>query len=122
MFTNEDPVTLGNLGDGAAIEKFNDELQKVLDNIIDPNTKADMVREIVLKVRLKPDENRNVAAISIVCGCKLAPDSEFITSCMIGKVGNTGLAREMKTQQSLFVEGEDEKVVGIDQKPKHQKE
>lgn len=116
MFTKEDPMSLKNLGDGAAIEKFDEELQKVLDNIIDPNTKPDAVREVKLSVKIKPDDNRNIGAISILSDSKLAPDEEFVTSCVIGKLNGKGLAREFKGQQSLFPDADGDKVVGIDTK------
>lgn len=115
VMTKDDPISLLNLGDGAAIEKFDEELQRVLDNIVDPNAKADAVREITLKVKFKPDENRNVAAVSIATDCKLAPDREVTTACVIGRIGSKGHAREMRQQQSLFTGGQvGEKVTGID--------
>jgi len=54
-------VSLASLCKGAAIERFDDELKKVLENMMDVNTGVGP-REIVLKVRLKPNDDRTSAA------------------------------------------------------------
>ena len=103
MFTESDPITLANLADGAASEMFGDELQKVLNNIVDPNTPPDKVRSVNLKVSIKPDKERQFAAIEITCDSKLAPYQGATTTAIIGKAGRHGEAREYKsTQQQLF--------------------
>jgi len=56
--TKLETVSLDNLGGGAAVEKFNDELVEVLRNIQDPNTSPTAMREIKLTVSLKPAEDR----------------------------------------------------------------
>jgi hypothetical protein len=42
-------VSLETLGQGAAIELFSEELRKVLENVLDPNTKATATRSVTLK-------------------------------------------------------------------------
>jgi hypothetical protein len=76
-------LSLANLGAGAAIERFDDELQAVLNNIADPNTNEKAAREVVLKVKIKP-EDRNYAKIEIVCTSKLAPAESYATNIYIG--------------------------------------
>jgi hypothetical protein len=44
----EDPVTLVTLANGAAMELFDSELSKVVENILDPNTLPDTVRKVIL--------------------------------------------------------------------------
>jgi hypothetical protein len=56
---DEPSVSLQNLGGGAAIELFDLELQKVLENISDENTRPAVVREITLKVKIKPGDDRD---------------------------------------------------------------
>lgn len=51
---------------GAAVEKFFAELEKVKANIKDPNTEADDVRTIVLKFRFAPDKDRE----RVIVDCK----------------------------------------------------
>lgn len=50
-------VSLDKMSGGAAIERFNDALKDVLENISDPNMNPDTVREIVLSVKFKQDKN-----------------------------------------------------------------
>jgi len=56
---------LGTIGGGATAEKFNAELQRVLDNIKDPNTSAKAKRKIVLEFVFLADEDREQVAVSI---------------------------------------------------------
>ena len=49
MHTNEEKLTLSNLGNGAAVELFGIELRRVLKDVMDPNTDPKAVREITLK-------------------------------------------------------------------------
>lgn len=62
------PMSLTNLSGGAAIEAFDIELARVLENIEDPNTVATNKRKITMEVIFKPNKERNI--IEIVHGCK----------------------------------------------------
>ena len=106
MFTREDPMSLTNLGDGAAIEQFDEELQKVLDNIVDPNTEAKQVRKIILTVSIKPDDDRSIGEICIECDSRKGPQLKFFTKCLIGRTGKHGEARELDVQQKSFIDRE----------------
>jgi hypothetical protein len=64
--------TLENAGGGAAAALFEHELLRVLENIADPNTDPLAVREITLKFRFKPDDQRNAGAVSISAKATLA--------------------------------------------------
>jgi len=66
-----DQISLINLGGGAAVEKFQIELNQVLANIMDVNTDEGK-REIVLKVEFKPSRDRDACDIRIHCKSKLA--------------------------------------------------
>jgi hypothetical protein len=79
------PLSFENLGAGAAEEKFEEGLRKVLGNILDPNTRSNTAREIVLRVKIKPSEDRTDAEVVIVCDVKLAQDKPFPTRIFIGK-------------------------------------
>jgi len=118
MITDDEPITLITLGNGAAVEKFQDELQKVLDNIMDPNTKPDEVREVTLKVKIKPDEKRSIGSIFIEAKSKLVADSAFKTMCSFGSAHGKGIAREYKQTLPLFDEKGDGKVVEMNGKKK----
>ena len=71
MSENE-KMSLVNIKDGAAIELFDNALEKVIENIHDINTTVD-AREITLKITVKPlDENRNVIVYGVKCSSKLS--------------------------------------------------
>jgi len=67
-------VSLVTLGGGAAVEKFDFELERVLENIQDINCDATAVREVTVKVKIKPDRNREVGSVSVQATAKLAPE------------------------------------------------
>lgn len=80
-----EPLSFENLGCGAAEEKFEEGLKRVLANILDPNTLPETAREIVLRVKIKPSANRSEASVIIDCQTKLASDRPFPTRIFIGK-------------------------------------
>ncbi len=51
-------VNIGNINEGAAIDAFDLELRKVLENIADLSTVATATRTITLKVDFKPESDR----------------------------------------------------------------
>jgi hypothetical protein len=99
--TKIDTVSLDNLGGGAAVEKFNDELAEVLRNIQDPNTSSTAVREIKLTVSLKPAEDRASAGVTIATTKKLAPIKAFASQVFIGR-GAAGIEAREVIQNDLF--------------------
>ena len=116
MQTSDEKISLINLGGGAAIELFDIELQKALDDIVDPNTKAGAVREVTLKVRIKPDEERNFGDLVIQCSSKVASLAPYPTKIVIGSRGRKGEAYELiPPQKSLFKKDDAGKVIPIEQ-------
>jgi len=115
MFTKDEKVSLLNLKEGAAIEAFDHELQRVLDNIVDPNTNPETKREVILKVSIKPDENRDIGEVQIDCTPKLAGQKSVMTKIVVGRIGSKGEAREFVTQQQDLFSGSD-KVIPIEGK------
>jgi hypothetical protein len=66
-------VTLETVSDGAAVELFQRELQRVLENIQDPNTNPEKKRRIRLDVAFHPDESRSEGRVTVKASSKLAP-------------------------------------------------
>jgi len=94
-------LSLSNLREGAAIEQFDHCLQQVLDNIQDPNTDAEGVREITLKVKFKPDKDRALGEVTVQASSKLAPTKAVLTRVFLGiDYRGKGVARE--AQVPLF--------------------
>lgn len=106
MHTKEETLTLENLGDGAAVELFEAELEKVSKNIMDPNTEAKAARSITLKVSFKPDENRDLATVGVSVQANLAGSKSFLTKVVFGKdVHGRVEAREFETGQPSMFDG-----------------
>ena len=57
---------LDQLMDGAITKRFNDELTRLWDNVYDMRAPATKARTITLKVTIKPNANRDEAAILYV--------------------------------------------------------
>lgn len=101
MVTNDDAISLINLKEGAAVELFDVEMARCLENIMDPNT-GDKAREINLKVKLAPaKKNPGIVGIEISCTSKLGSNKSIETAASIGMGPKGPEAREF-VQQSLF--------------------
>lgn len=93
-------VSLATLGDGAAIERFDLALQEVLDNIQDINTDPKKAREVVMKVKISPDQDRAVGKVSVEVVTKIAPVIPFGTHVFMGKnASGRGIACEVDPKQ-----------------------
>ena len=92
-------VTIHNIASGALIERFDVELKRVIKNIMDPNTTED-AREVIVKVKIKPDANRQACAVNISCVSKLAPLSPVTTAIFVGIKNNEVIALENDPNQT----------------------
>lgn len=92
-------VTLASLRGGAAVEMFDAELQRVLDNIMDRNTVATAKREVTLKVVIIPGHDRGVAKVEIFCTPKLAPAMSCASQFYLGNDKGKAVAFEYDPQQ-----------------------
>lgn len=68
---SQQALSLENLNGGAAIELFELEFQRALDNIVDINTSPDAVRKVVIEVKIKPDKSRRTATSEVKVYSKL---------------------------------------------------
>lgn len=99
-------IELANLGNGAAAEKFQEQLDRVLENIGDPNTEATAERTITMKVKVKPAEDRRSAGLLIEASAKLAAHKPAASIVWFGQT-NQGrrVAVESNPQQLAFDDG-----------------
>lgn len=97
-------VSFESLGQGAAIERADLELKRVLKNIQDPNTSPKAIREVNIKIKIKPSEDRGAGQVEIQATSKLAPVTEHVTQVYIGKdmLGEPEVSEIVETQQELF--------------------
>ena len=66
-------VALQTLNDGAVVDLFNAEYEKLLAKVNDENTKPDATRSIKIELKVKPEKTRLAAAVQISVTSSLAP-------------------------------------------------
>jgi hypothetical protein len=102
-------MSLMTLGDGAATEMFDAELQKLFANIDDPNTKPDAKRTLKLEVSFKPTKDRASSSVSITVTSKLVARNPHEGTAWLGyDIGTKKFVAEQHNprQGMLFEEGE----------------
>ena len=65
---------------GASTERVDYEMGRVLQNVLDPNTKATAKRKITLTVEFTPDDERQTIGVSVTAKSTLAPTTPIKTS------------------------------------------
>lgn len=94
---------------GAIEERVNYEMDKVIQNILDRNTKATAKRKVVVELVLTPDDDRKVIAVSATAKSTLCATNHVATSLYVGTDPSTGELRvaEMTPQipGQLSIEG-----------------
>lgn len=98
-FTEAVQVSLDTLGGGAAVERFNYELSRVLENILDLNTNPTAGRQVQLTLKIKPNEDRTFCVNEIVVTSKLAPVKPAVTSMHVSQSLRGAVATEFNLQQ-----------------------
>ncbi|MTW85607.1 replication terminator protein [Virgibacillus dakarensis] len=102
-------VNLNEFADGALAARFNEELQKVLDNIADPNTDPKKARTVTVQVKLYGDERRDVVSASIVAKSKLLPAKEADTKLLMGADDNGNvIGKELRSgvKGQMFIDSD----------------
>jgi hypothetical protein len=113
-------ASLETIGDGQAIQKFNHELQRAIENCLDINTELNFTREVILKIKIKPSEDRQTAAIHFQASSKIAPDAPGQDQMYFGK-NNQAFINSAKqitfedyTQSVSEIEQENQKKLGVE--------
>ncbi len=97
-------LNLENVGLGAISEKFDDELIKIIENVLDPNTEAKTLREINIKLQIKPNpENREMCEMKAIVSSKLAPTKTLVSILQVGIDEVTGETNAVETVQQQGV-------------------
>jgi len=92
-------VNLATIAGGAAVELFEQELGKVVENILDPNTEADAARTITLTIKLKPNNERNIGSVSVAAKSSLAAFRAASTQMFFGRLEGRPVAVEHDPKQ-----------------------
>lgn len=102
-------IDLNTFAEGALSERFNQELQKILENIADPNTDATKVRKLTVTLSLKADDKRDVVLSSLVAKATLAPAKQIEAKLLMdldsdGRITGAELKSGIKGQTFIDVE------------------
>lgn len=83
---------------GSIEERIDLEMTRILDNILDPNTKPTLKRKLTVTVEITPDDERKVLTVSTSAKSTLAPTNPVSTSLYVGKMNGEVQAVEMTPQ------------------------
>ena len=101
---------------GAILERVDYEMGKVLDNIMDPNTKATGKRKITVGLELIPAADRKTLTVLTTAKSALVPTEPITTSLFITSAPGTG---EMLVAERVpQVPGQMDLGGGIQEQPK----
>lgn len=75
---------------GAILERVDYEMEKVLQNILDPNTKATGKRKITVGLELIPSADRKTITVQTIAKSTLCPTEPITTSLFITTQPKTG--------------------------------
>lgn len=98
------PLNIGSIARGAALELFEKAVTAVAANIADTSTSATASREIVLKFKMKPEHDRRTVRITTSSKVGLAPVAEHQSTAYIGKddAGHAYVLDQDPRQEMLF--------------------
>lgn len=85
-----DKKSILEMSSGAILERVDYEMGKVLDNILDPNTKADAKRKISVTVELLPSADRRTIVVKTTVKSTLCPTDSILTGLHVGSQPGTG--------------------------------
>ena len=78
-------INIGNINDGEALNVFDLELRRVMQNIEDLSTVATATRSITLRFDFKPESDRCTIHTELHCGSKLAPIEKHVSKIFLGR-------------------------------------
>ena len=80
MNKNIDRSSILQMARGAFQERVDYEMGRVVDNILDLNTKATAKRKITLTIELTPDDERQTISVAVQAKATLAPTNPVATA------------------------------------------
>lgn len=89
---------LSEIAEGGLQEKFDHEIKRVIDNILNPNTDAKRKRKVNITIALTPSENRDTVNIDTEVKSTLVPENGVSTTLLVGRDAKQQLAaNELKS-------------------------
>lgn len=107
--------TLASFLGGGVEENYNYELNKIKKNIADPNTSSKAAREITIKIKFIPNEERQKISTSVSIVSKLAPSvPQETTLQLVSQKGNLEMFENIDVHPGLFDNiTNDEKIIPV---------
>lgn len=96
----EHTIKLSGVANGAVDERFNIEMNRVLENIKDLNTDPLKKRKIVLEIVIEPNEQRTLGTVAVTAKTTLAPAKD-VTTTLIIDTDHEGKARAAELQSGI---------------------
>lgn len=90
-------LDLSQIGEGGLQEKVDKELEKVIVNILDPNTETKTARKLVITLTRKSDDTRQTVSTTMEVKSTLAPQKAIATTVLVGQDDNQVYANELKS-------------------------
>lgn len=75
------------MAQGAIMERVDLEMGKIIENILDLNTRATEKRKLVISLEFSPDDKREIVQMATTAKCSLAPASPIQTSLYVSDEG-----------------------------------
>ena len=91
-------IELASFAGGAVEELFKNDLEKVIDNIADPNTSDKAARKLSIEFKFVPMEGRDLVGVEVKTKTTLAPTEGTKTKMVISAEGDMLVAAEYNTQ------------------------
>lgn len=88
-------IDLNTFADGSLAQKFEKELQKVMDNIHDLNTSPTAKRSITVKLGFKPDDKREILNVEVNVTSTLTGNEPTTTKMLTAKQNGVAVAKEL---------------------------
>ena len=83
-------INLEQFAGGKLSVQLNKALEKITENVQDPNTDAQKVRKINVSISLRPNEERNFVSTTVETKLSLAPELGATTALSMGRDLRTG--------------------------------
>lgn len=78
------------MGGGSFLERIDYEMARVMNNILDANTKATAKRKVTVTLTFTPDDDRSIIGVDVVVKSALAPTNPAVTSLYLMGEDGTG--------------------------------
>lgn len=95
---NQNTKSIVQMAKGAIEERIDLEMTRILENILDTNTKATAKRKLTVTFEIQPDDERSTLSVSASAKSTLAPTNPVATALYVGKAGDEIQAVEMTAQ------------------------